>query len=119
MLGTLHARRRPRKDTGSVCGLRSLGAEIGASSGSHRAAWGSALPEAGKRAILRVRETGFARQLGYDCPADLVERYPEFYWHSVAPHIGQAVAYLNVTASVVSGLPISTITYFALSTRPA
>ena len=45
------------------------------------------------------RETGFARQLGYDCPADLVERYPEFYWHSVAPHIRQAVAYLNVTAS--------------------
>ena len=45
------------------------------------------------------RETGFARQLGYDCPADLVERYPEFYWRSVAPHIGQAVAYLNVTAS--------------------
>lgn len=49
--------------------------------------------------FYEFRETGFARQLGYDCPADLVERYPEFYWHSVAPHIRQAVAYLNVTAS--------------------
>ena len=49
--------------------------------------------------FYEFRETGFARQLGYDCPADLVERYPEFYWRSVAPHIGQAVVYLNVTAS--------------------
>ena len=49
--------------------------------------------------FYEFRETGFARQLGYDCPADLVERYPEFYWRSVAPHIGQAIAYLNVTAS--------------------
>ena len=49
--------------------------------------------------FYEFRETGFARQLGYDCPADLVERYPELHWRSVAPHIGQAVAYLNVTAS--------------------
>jgi hypothetical protein len=73
---------------------RRLGAEIGASSGS-------ALPEKGKRAILRVSRHRFCASatLGYDCPADLVERYPEFYWHSVAPHIRQAVAYLNVTES--------------------
>jgi len=44
-------------------------------------------------------ENGFNRQLGYASPADLVERYPEFYWHGVAPHIQHGIAYLNVTAS--------------------
>jgi hypothetical protein len=49
--------------------------------------------------FYEFEENGFNRQLGYASPADLVERYPDFYWSSVAPHIKQAVAYLNVTAS--------------------
>ena len=49
--------------------------------------------------FYEFEENGFNRQLGYASPADLVERYPEFYWHSVAPHIQHGIAYLNVTAS--------------------
>ena len=44
-------------------------------------------------------ETGLNRQLGYDCPADLVNKYPQFYWNSIAPHVQTAIRYLNVTAS--------------------
>jgi hypothetical protein len=44
-------------------------------------------------------EIGLNRQLGYASPADLVERYPDFYWTSASPHLGEAIGYLNVTAS--------------------
>lgn len=42
-------------------------------------------------------ETGTARQLGYDSPIDVVERYPEFFWSSVQPYIGPALRYLEQT----------------------
>ena len=44
-------------------------------------------------------EIGLNRQLGYASPADLVERYPDFYWTSVSPHLKEAIDYLNVTAA--------------------
>ena len=44
-------------------------------------------------------EIGLNRQLGYASPADLVERYADFYWGSVSAHLKEAVVYLNVTAS--------------------
>lgn len=44
-------------------------------------------------------EVGINRQLGYDSPADIVDRYPQFYWNMVAPHIQSAIGYLNMTAS--------------------
>ena len=44
-------------------------------------------------------EIGINHQLGYTSPADLVERFPDFYWTSVAPHLEEAIAYLNVTAA--------------------
>jgi hypothetical protein len=44
-------------------------------------------------------EVGINRQLGYASPADIVERYPQFYWNSVAPHIQTEIGYLNKTAS--------------------
>lgn len=44
-------------------------------------------------------ETGLNRQLDYDCPADLVNKYPQFYWNSVAPQVQTAIRYLHVTAS--------------------
>jgi len=44
-------------------------------------------------------EVGINRQLGYDSPADLVNRYPQFYWDSVAPHIQGEIRYLNMTPS--------------------
>lgn len=42
-------------------------------------------------------EVGINRQLGYDSPADIVNRYPQFYWASVAPHIQTEIGYLNKT----------------------
>ncbi|WFU78769.1 HD domain-containing protein [Bradyrhizobium sp. CIAT3101] len=42
-------------------------------------------------------EVGMNRQLGYDSPADIVNRYPQFYWNSVAPHIQTEIGYLNQT----------------------
>jgi hypothetical protein len=44
-------------------------------------------------------EVGMNRQLGYDSPADIVNRYPQFYWNSVSPHIQSAIGYLNMTSS--------------------
>jgi hypothetical protein len=44
-------------------------------------------------------EAGINRQLGYETPADLVEKYPQFYWSSVSPHIQTAIRYLNTTSS--------------------
>jgi hypothetical protein len=44
-------------------------------------------------------EVGVNRQLGYDSPADIVDRYPQFYWNSVSPHIQTAIRYLNMTSS--------------------
>ena len=43
-------------------------------------------------------EVGMNKQLGYTSPADLIDRYPKFYWTSVAPHIQSAIRYLNVTS---------------------
>jgi hypothetical protein len=44
-------------------------------------------------------EVGINRQLGYDSPADIVNRYPQFYWNCVAPHIQTEIRYLNMTSS--------------------
>ena len=44
-------------------------------------------------------EVGMNRQLGYGSPADIVNRYPQFYWDSVSPHIQTAIGYLNMTSS--------------------
>jgi len=44
-------------------------------------------------------EIGLNRQLGYESPADIVNKYPQFYWKSISPHIQAAVRYLNVTSS--------------------
>src|SRR5262244_1311478 len=41
-------------------------------------------------------EVGLNKQLGYESPADLVDKYPQFYWDNVSPHIQSAVRYLNV-----------------------
>lgn len=44
-------------------------------------------------------ECGLNKQFGYDSPADLVDKYPQFYWRSVSPYIQDAIRYLNVTSS--------------------
>jgi hypothetical protein len=49
--------------------------------------------------FYEFEEIGLNKQLGYETPADLVDRYPKFYWNSVTPHIQTAIRYLNVTSS--------------------
>jgi len=49
--------------------------------------------------FYEFEETGRNRQLGYSSPADLVEKYPDFYWNSVSEHLDEAIKYLNLTAS--------------------
>jgi len=44
-------------------------------------------------------EIGLNKQLGYGSPTDLVDKYPQFYWNRISPHIPTAVDYLNVTSS--------------------
>jgi hypothetical protein len=44
-------------------------------------------------------EIGLNKQLGYESPADLVDKYSQFYWNSICPHIQTAIRYLNVTSS--------------------
>ncbi len=48
---------------------------------------------------LEFEEVGMNRQLGYASPADLTDKYPQFYWNSVSAHIQTAIRYLNVTSS--------------------
>ena len=42
-------------------------------------------------------ETGTAERLGYRTPADLTDKYPEFFWSCVEPYIGPALDYLRLT----------------------
>src|SRR5256884_3079724 len=44
-------------------------------------------------------EIGLNKQLGYASPADIADKYPQFYWNRVSPHIQAAIGYLNVTSS--------------------
>jgi hypothetical protein len=49
--------------------------------------------------FYEFEETGMNKTLGYDTPADIVYKYPQFYWKNVSPQIQVAIRYLNVTAS--------------------
>ena len=44
-------------------------------------------------------EIGMNKQLGYESPSDLVDKYPQLFWDRVSPHIQAAIRYLNVTSS--------------------
>ena len=44
-------------------------------------------------------EVGMNRQLGYTSPADLTDRYPQFYWNNISSQVQDAIRYLNVTSS--------------------
>ena len=47
--------------------------------------------------FCEFQETGVAEKLGYETPADLLERYPDFFWSCVQPHIEPALRYLELT----------------------
>ena len=42
-------------------------------------------------------ETGMADRCGYASPADMVDKYPAFFWKTVEPYIGDALRYLELT----------------------
>jgi hypothetical protein len=42
-------------------------------------------------------ETGAHEKLGYSSPADMADRYPQFYWSKVERYIGDALRYLEMT----------------------
>jgi hypothetical protein len=44
-------------------------------------------------------EIDLNKKLGYATPADVIYKYPQFYWKNVAPQIHTAIRYLNVTSS--------------------
>jgi len=48
--------------------------------------------------FYEFEEIGLNKSLGYDTPADIVYKYPQFYWNNVAPQIQTAIRYLNVTS---------------------
>ncbi|MEO8320186.1 MAG: metal-dependent phosphohydrolase [Bradyrhizobium sp.] len=49
--------------------------------------------------FYEFEEIGLNKTLGYDTPADIVYKYPNFYWNNAAPQIQNAIRYLNVTSS--------------------
>jgi hypothetical protein len=42
-------------------------------------------------------EIGAHKKLGYESPADMADRYPQFYWSRVERYIGNALRYLEMT----------------------
>ena len=45
------------------------------------------------------KEAGKNGRLGYSSPADLVEKYPQFFWNNVSSHIEDGKKYLALTSS--------------------
>ena len=48
--------------------------------------------------FYEFEETGMNKTMGYETPADIVYKFPQFYWTIVAPQIQTAIRYLNVTS---------------------
>ena len=48
--------------------------------------------------FYEFEEIGLNKTLGYATPADIVYKYPQFYWSNVALQIQPAIRYLNVTS---------------------
>src|SRR5947209_13854174 len=55
--------------------------------------------EEGSLLRYEFEEIGLNKQFGYESPADIVDKYPQFYWNRISPHIQAAIGYLNVTSS--------------------
>jgi hypothetical protein len=56
-------------------------------------------PKKANALYRELEEAGKSRQLGYSCPADLIEKYPQFYWNHVSSHIEEGKKYLSLTDS--------------------
>src|SRR5262245_8728587 len=51
----------------------------------------------GSALFMEFLETGMSAQLGYETAAQLRAAYPKFFWSTVSPHIGDALADLRMT----------------------
>ena len=49
--------------------------------------------------FYEFEEIGLNRQLGYSTPADLIDKYPTFYWNSVSMHLDEGEKLLNLTVA--------------------
>jgi hypothetical protein len=56
-------------------------------------------PRKANALFFEFEEIGLNRQLGYASPAELIEKYPGFFWNSVAMHLEDGMKYLNLTVS--------------------
>lgn len=56
-------------------------------------------PRKANALFFEFEETGLNRQLGYSSPADLIDKYPAFFWNSVSLHISDGIKLLNLTVS--------------------
>jgi hypothetical protein len=56
-------------------------------------------PRKANALYCEFEEIGSNRQLGYVSAADLLEKYPAFFWNSVSTHIEEGIKYLGLTAS--------------------
>ena len=56
-------------------------------------------PRKANALFYEFEEVGLNKTLGYKTPADVVYKYPQFYWNNVAPQIPTAIRYLNMTSS--------------------
>ena len=56
-------------------------------------------PRKANALYTEFEEVGMNRQLGYSSPADIIDKYPAFYWNCVSPHIEDGIKFLNMTSS--------------------
>ncbi len=49
--------------------------------------------------LPEFEEIRLNEELGYEMAADVVFKYPQFYWNNVAPQISTAIRYFNMTSS--------------------
>ena len=56
-------------------------------------------PKKANALYYEFEEIGSNRQLGYSSPADLLDKYPGFFWNTASLHIGEGIKYLSLTAS--------------------
>ena len=56
-------------------------------------------PKKANALFYEFEETGMNRQLGYSSPADLIDKYPGFFWNCVSMHIEEGMKLLNLTVS--------------------
>lgn len=56
-------------------------------------------PRKANAPYVEFEEIGMNRQLGYSSPADLIDKYPSFFWNCVSMHNEDGIKYLSLTVS--------------------